>query len=120
MKKLFLGLLVFNLLLEGFAAISLISAPGAGLPGAGPAEISWARNYGFAALAMASLIVWIWPQRNNAAAVSTVLGLLMVFHLGISLSLTLGMGPMLFATLHGLGGLVAVVLFATRSRWLRE
>lgn len=60
MKKIFLGFLVLNLLLEGLAAALLIGGPQGILSDAqSPDGVLWAANYGFAAIAIASAIFWI-------------------------------------------------------------
>ena len=87
MKIAFVVILVFNLLLETMASVSLIAGPG-GVSAAGSGNM-WSMHYGFAALAIASIGLWVWPHRSNLAAVTTVLGILATFHTGLSVSLAL-------------------------------
>ncbi len=72
MKNLFIGYLVLNLLLEGLAAITLIG----GTMGAFSIENLesgvWSMNYGFAAIAIAYSIFWVWPHRLRREAVADV------------------------------------------------
>ena len=56
MKRFFLGVLFLNLLAEGVAAYFLIAAPERALAEGKLHGVMWARNYGFAALAMASAV----------------------------------------------------------------
>jgi hypothetical protein len=73
-KKAFVEFLVSNLLLEWLAAAILIGGPlGVLHDTKSPDGISWAANYGFAAIAIGSAIFWIWPYRDNHKAVAAVL-----------------------------------------------
>ena len=56
-------LLILSFLMELMAAIALITGPG-GFSAAGQGEL-WSLHYGFAALAIASFSVWVWPQRHR-------------------------------------------------------
>ena len=116
MKIFFSVTLVLNLLFEAMAAVMLISSPES--QGAAAETAVWARNYGFAALAIASASIWLWPARDRLAAVTPVAGVLVVFHVGLTISLaTAGganMGP---AGLHGVLALLFIVSFALRSKW---
>ena len=64
MKILLMVTLVLHLLMELMAAVALIGGPeGVGNAGAGN---MWSMHYGFAALAIASISVWVWPKRTDA------------------------------------------------------
>ena len=116
MKIFFSVVLVLNLLMEAMAAIMLISNPEA--QGEALATATWARNYGFAALAIASASIWPWPARDRLAAVTPVAGTLLVFHVGLTISLSLAGGENLGpAGLHGVMALLFAVSFALRSKW---
>lgn len=65
MKNLFTGVLILNFLIEGFAAVFLISAPESLFAQGQIEAANWARNYAFAALAFGSAIFWTWPHRDN-------------------------------------------------------
>lgn len=117
MKILFNVFLVANLLAETLAALTLIGGP-LGLQAPEPVAGSrWAMNYGFAVIAIASAIFWLWSKRTSLTAVTPVLGMLMIFH--ISLAIALSMDPLQFVgfILHSVLATIAVVLFATRSNW---
>ncbi len=85
MKHVYSTLLVLSCLTELLAAFSLIGGPD-GLAAAGRGG-QWSMHYGFAALAIASCSIWAWPQRNELAAVTVVIGVLGVFHTGLAVSL---------------------------------
>ena len=68
MKIFFTVVLALNLLVEGMAAFTLIGGP-QGISAAGTGG-QWSMHYGFAAIAIASAGLWLWPYRNNKAAVT--------------------------------------------------
>lgn len=74
-------------------------------------------HYGFAALALASASLWVWPYRTNRAAVTAVLGVLMIFHVGLFTSLTLAGDQQAGMVIHAVLALLAVILFSLRSKW---
>jgi len=115
-KTYFTIVLVLNILFEGLAAAALIFAPEAALaPGD---SVTWARNYGFAALAMASTGIWLWPYRSVLQAVTAMCGVLMVFHFGLCLSLFMAGGANIGAGgTHGILGVLFVVAFTQRRKW---
>ncbi len=84
MKILFMIVLVLNLLTEAMAATFLIGGP-EGVSAAGQGGM-WSMHYGFAALAIASASLWIWPYRNEIKAVTALLGVLLTFHTGLFFS----------------------------------
>ena len=87
MKILLIVTLALNLLVEGLASATLIlGADGIAAAGQGG---QWSMHYGFAALAIASASIWLWPHRTNLAALTTVLGILTVFHIGLFISLAI-------------------------------
>jgi hypothetical protein len=117
MKKVFTGMLMLNLLVEAVAASFLIGSPDTLFPEGPAAGITWARNYGFAALAMGSTIFWIWPFRDNYSTVSAVLGIMMTFHTGVTISLALSTTQMGPAFLHGFMAVFTISLYTMRSKW---
>ena len=63
MKIVFTIFLILNVFTEALAAISLIGGPD-GITAAGKGNL-WSMHYGFAALAIASASLWIWPYRRR-------------------------------------------------------
>ncbi len=114
MRILFVVMLVINFLMETLAAATLIAGPG-GIPAAGTGE-QWSMHYGFAALAIASISLWIWPRRNDAGAVATVLGVLLVFHTGIAVSLATAGDQMGGMVMHTVVAAMCLALFFQRAR----
>ena len=115
MKYLFIVLLVLNFLTETLAAVSLIGGP-EGLAAAGMGG-QWSMHYGFAALAIASASLWVWPHRTNRAAVTAVLGILLVFHVGLFISLTAAGDQAVGMVLHAVLAVLALVAFTQRGKW---
>ncbi|MEQ8484428.1 MAG: hypothetical protein RIB46_08685 [Pseudomonadales bacterium] len=114
MNVLFIILLVLNLLVEALAAATLIGGPG-GLAAAGSGN-QWSMHYGFAALAIASASLWVWPRRHDPAAVTPVLGLLMVFHSGLFVSLAVAGDQMGGMVIHAVLAAMAIGLFVSRAK----
>ncbi len=114
MKVLLIAALVANLLLETMAALSLIGGPG-GLSAAGTGG-QWSMHYGFAALAIASVSVWTWFQRSQAAALTVALGTLLVFHSGLAVSLAAAGDQQGGMVAHIVLAVLFAVLFAGRSK----
>lgn len=115
MQLLFVIVLVLNLLVEGFAAFSLIAGPG-GLSAAGTGD-QWSMHYGFAAVAIASASLWIWPRRTDLHAVTAVLGILLVFHTGLAVSLATAGDQQVGMVIHVVLAALSLVAFARRSSW---
>ena len=121
MKNVFTGVLILNLIVEFGAAFALISASLAGGGIEDPMSgAAWSRNYGFGALAIGSAAIWIWPHRENYAVVSTVLGILMVFHIGVTISLGVIGGQMATGGLHLVLSILMVTMYALRGRWCEK
>ena len=114
MKILFIVMLVLNLLLETLAAVTLITGPG-GISAAGTGE-QWSMHYGFAALAIASVSLWIWPRRADPGAVGTVLGVLLVFHTGLAVSLALAGDQLFGLVMHTVVAAMCLVLVLQQSK----
>ena len=87
MHALYLVLLTLNLLVETLAGTALIAGPD-GIAAAGRGGL-WSMHYGFAALAVASISVWGFVYRALPQVRHAVQGILLLFHAGIALSLTL-------------------------------
>lgn len=120
MKVFFISVLVLNLLLEGFAAFSLIAGPQGIFAEVQPASGMWAMNYGFAALAFATAVFWIWPYRENRQAVTAVLGILLTFHTFMFISLTIPGNQMPGMIAHAVMALLCLVAYTQRSKWCSE
>ena len=123
MQTLFKIFLVLNLLAETLAATSLIGGPGgaaAALAGAGANTAMWSMHYGFAVVSIASAIFWIWPRQTSAAAVTPVLGMLMLFHIGVLISLSLEATQTVGIGIHSVLAVLAVILFTQRSKWCTD
>jgi hypothetical protein len=117
-KKIFVGFLVLNLLLEGLAAAFLIGGPQGILSDVrSPDGILWAANYGFAAIAIASAIFWIWPSRDNRQAVGAVLGILLAFHAMVFVSFAIQGNQIPPIVIHGVMAALAIALYSQRSKY---
>lgn len=117
MKKLFSAALIFNLVVEWIAAAVLIGAPETLFPDGHPVGIDWARNYGFAALAIGTAALWVWPHRGDMKASGTILGILLTFHISISVAMAVA-GNMLEAlVLHSLMAVMFIYLYTQRAKW---
>ena len=117
MKNLFTTYLVLNLILESFAAITLIGAA-LGLFAIAQLESGmWSMNYGFAAIAIASAIFWVWPHRSKREAVGPVLGILLAFHALVSVSFAIQGNQVPPTVVHGIMALLGIFLYTRRSAW---
>ena len=118
MKLFFTIVLVLNLLTELLASTTLIGGPD-GIAAAGRGGM-WSMHYGFAAFAIASASLWLWPYRSNRKAVTAVLGMLMTFHSGLFISLTLAGDQQAGMIIHAVMSVLCIVLFTQRSKWCTE
>ncbi|MEM9620500.1 MAG: hypothetical protein AAF993_02555 [Pseudomonadota bacterium] len=105
--------LVVSALTEILAAASLIGGPG-GISAAGTGE-QWSMHYGFAALAIASLSVWVWPHRRHLPTLTTALGVLLTFHSGVCVSLAMAGDQAAGMVIHAVLAALLVVLFVRRQ-----
>lgn len=115
MKIAFTVLLILHFLTESLAAFALIGGP-EGLSAAGTGG-QWSMHYGFAALALASASLWVWPFRTNLAAVTAVLGVLLVFHVGLCTSLAAAGDQMAGLVMHAVLAVLSIFLFTQRKKW---
>lgn len=74
-------------------------------------------HYGFAALAIASISIWIWPRRHNLEAVTPALLTLIVFHVGLCGSLTLAGDQFVGSVIHAVLALSFAILFVRRGTY---
>jgi len=114
LKVLFIILLILNFLFEALAGLSLIAGPG-GIGAAGQGE-QWAMHYGFAALAVASVSLWAWPQRGALPAVTATLGVLLVFHTGLCASLAIAGDQQAGMIVHGVLAAMCAAVLSQRSK----
>lgn len=115
MKILFTVVLVLNFLTEMLAASTLIGGP-EGITAAGKGGM-WSMHYGFAALAIASASLWVWPHRTNLQVVTAVLGVLLTFHTGLLISLTLAADQPAGVVIHAVMSVLCIGLFMQRRKW---
>ncbi|MEE4281480.1 MAG: hypothetical protein V2I41_06035 [Pseudomonadales bacterium] len=115
MKKVFAIFLIAHGAIELLAAAALITGP-AGIFAAGMGE-QWSMHYGFAALTIASVSLWLWPYRSEIRVVTPLLGLLLTFHVSIFVSLTLAGDQAAGMGMHAVLAVMAAILFVTRARW---
>ncbi len=115
MKYLFIALLVLNFLAETMAAAALIGGP-EGLAAAGTGG-QWSMHYGFAVIGIASAGLWVWPYRTSRPAVTAVLGILLVFHTSVFISLTAAGDQAFGMVLHAVLAVMALVAFTQRGKW---
>lgn len=120
MKYLFTTYLALNLVLESIAAVTLLGA-GLGLFVIPGFESSmWSMNYGFAAIALASAIFWVWPHRTKRDAVAPVLGILLAFHALVSASFAVQGVQVPSIVVHGIMALLGIFLYTRRSDWCTD
>ena len=120
MKNLFTGFLVINLLLEGLAGIALIGGT-LGLFSIEQLETGmWAMVYGFAALAIATPIFWVWPYRTRREAVGPVLGILLAFHALVAVAFAIQGNEVPLVIVHGLMAALAIYLYSQRTAWCAD
>lgn len=117
MKIFFIVVLVLNFLFETLAGVLLISGPTGLAAETWAAEGMWGMNYGFAALAIASMVFWVWPLRTNLAAVSLALGVLITFHVGLTISLAIPGNQMGGMIAHAIMAVLCIVAYTQRSKW---
>ncbi|MEM7078610.1 MAG: hypothetical protein AAF513_08280 [Pseudomonadota bacterium] len=101
-----------HFLMEMLAAIGLIMK---GVKLAGDGEL-WSMHYGFAALAPASVSLWLGPYRRQAGALTVALGLLCSFHTGLAISIAIA-GDMVGGMVgHAVLAVLSIALFVLRGR----
>jgi len=120
MRILFTTFLVLNLILEGIAAVTLVGA-GLGLFTIAQFESGmWSMNYGFAAIAIASALFWVWPHRSKREVVGPVLGILLAFHALVSVSFAIQGDQIPSIVVHGIMALLGILLYTRRSAWCED
>lgn len=117
MKKLLNIMLILNFFTEAPAGVLLVFSPASVLPAGQIEGAIWARNYGVAALAMASMVLWLWPHRDNYATTGVVLGFLMGFHTALTAALLTAESLLAAAALHSILAALCIVLYFQRAKW---
>ncbi|MEM6999946.1 MAG: hypothetical protein AAF529_04110 [Pseudomonadota bacterium] len=117
MKTFFIVVLVLNFLFETLAGVALITGPTGLGADSWAADGMWGMNYGFGALAIASMLLWVWPLRTNLAAVSVALGVLITFHVGLTISLAIPGNQMAPMLAHAVMAVLCIVAYTQRRRW---
>lgn len=118
MRKLFTGVLVLNLLAEGWIGLILLLKPGTGE--ALQTHSAWATDYGFAALAIASIIFWVWKNRYTQNVATVALGIMVTFHTGTGIATGLAIAdgdPVAAPVIHAVLAILCSALLLTRSNW---
>ena len=115
MKILFNVVLILTFAFEALASVTLITGP-EGLTAAGSGN-QWAMHYGFAVIAIASIPLWAWPYRTNLPVVTFALGVLFIFHTGLSISLNLAGDQPAGMIIHSVLSILCLVLVTQRSKW---
>jgi hypothetical protein len=120
MQKVFTGYLLLNLALEGLAAITLIGGA-LGVFSIDNLEAGmWPMHYGFAAIAIATAVFWVWPQRTKPDSVAPILGILLSFHALVSISFGIAGGQVPAMVVHGFMAALALYFYSQRARWCDE
>lgn len=120
MKKLLIVVFIAHVLLEGLVGALLIVAPYKITPHADAASLAFVINYGFAALAMASVVFWGWAGRNNFRIMGVVLGILATFHTGLAVAsgmMLVEEGSPAVLVIHAVLAVLFWLLFARRRQW---
>ena len=115
MKHLYTTVLILHFLLEALAALSLIAGPG-GIAAMGQGG-QWSMHYGFAALALASISLWAWPHRENYTVATLVLGVFIVFHIGLTISLAVAGDQAAGMIGHAVMSVLSIIAFTARAKW---
>lgn len=120
MKNLFIAYLVVNLVLESIAAVTLVGAGLGFFVFPGFESGLWSMNYGFAAIAIASAVFWVWPYRSKSEAVAPVLGILLAFHALVSVSFAIQGQHVPSIVVHAVMAVLGIILYARRSAWCTD
>ncbi|MFT4614536.1 MAG: hypothetical protein ACI9NT_001681 [Bacteroidia bacterium] len=120
MRKLLIAVLILNAVFEGLVGALLVFSPGSAVPDGSSAGISFAVNYGFAALTIASIILWTWSEKDNFKTMGVVLGILSTFHSGLTIATAMTMTAASGAIptiVHGILAVLCWTLFFSRTKW---
>ncbi|MCX2982283.1 hypothetical protein EYC98_15580 [Halieaceae bacterium IMCC14734] len=120
MRILLIIVLIANALFEGLVGLLLVISPESAITDGSVAGITFATNYGFAALTVASVIAWCWKDKDNLRTMGVVLGILSTFHSALTVATAINMsttGEPLPTIVHGIMALMCWVLFFNRKKW---
>ena len=120
MRKLLIAVLIDNALFERLVGALLVFSPSSAVPDGSSAGIAFAVNYGFAALAIASIVLWTWSEKDNLKTIGAVLGILSTFHSGLTIATAMTMTAESGVTptvVHGIMAVLCWVLFFSREKW---
>jgi len=120
MRILLIVVLAANALFEGLVGLLLIIAPESAVSDGSEAGISFATNYGFAALTIASISAWCWRDKDKLRTMGVVLGILATFHSGLTIAMVMNMSAAtgaVPAVAHGILALLFWFLWFNRGKW---
>jgi hypothetical protein len=117
MKKVLNTALILNFLTDGPVGVFLVFSPQTFLPAGQVEGILWVRNYGVAALAVASMIFWVWSSRDDYGAMGVALGFLLAFHSALTVALLVTGGQLVGTILHFILATLFVLLYFQREKW---
>jgi hypothetical protein len=120
MRKLLIVVLIANAVFEGLVGALLAFSPSSAVTDGSAAGISFAVNYGFAALTIASIIFWTWSEKDNLKTMGVVPGILSTFHSGLTIATAMTMtaeSGAIPTIVHGIMAVLCWVLFFNRKKW---
>jgi len=120
MRKLFTGVLIANLLFEGWIGLILLFKISPDDSDPLGVHTAWATDYAFAALVIASLAFWVWKNRYQRNIARLTLGILSSFHLLLAISTGMAVAdgdPLAAPIIHASLALLSITLFATQKQW---
>ena len=119
MRYFFLLVLFLHVVMEGGLGLVIAVSPRTLTPDAATAELAFVLNYGFAAIAMATVVAWYWPHRSTPLATTITLGILATFHTAEALAgvqvARFGGGPQIIYS-HGAFAIAFWVLWSQRGK----
>jgi hypothetical protein len=117
MKKLLNTALILNVVTDGPGGLFLLFSPQSFLPADQVEGLFWVRNYGVAALAVASMIFWVWSCRDSYKAMGVALGFLLAFHTVLCMVLITAGNQMVGVVLHFILATLFIILYLNRPKW---
>lgn len=120
MKTFYTVMLIANLVIEAAGASALLMRMDFLVDVENASALLWSWNYGFVALGVGSAVFWAWPYRDSYAATGVVLGILLSFHLAISVALAIADELFVDVVLHGVYAALCLYLLTQRAKWCTE
>ncbi|MEQ9021450.1 MAG: hypothetical protein RLN82_01670 [Pseudomonadales bacterium] len=120
MKKFLIGVLILNAVFEFGTGAALLFFTDSIVPADQVEGTSWAIAYGFGAFAIASTVFWVWKQLDEFKTMGSVLGIMAVFHTGLTTATATAFAPQTgipAAITHGFLALSFWFLLLNRQRW---